>query len=124
MNTAWMQLCAGAFGFVAVALGAFAAHGLKSKLDAYALDIMATATQYLLLHAAVLLALSAIPSGRWTNLAALALATGALLFSGSLYALAFSGIKGLGAITPIGGLLLLMGWGLVIVAAYTRLAGR
>ena len=116
MSPALLQLCAGLYGLVAVGLGAFAAHGLKSRLDAYSLDVMATATQYALVHAVVLLALSLDSSGsRWLGWAGLGFAFGTLIFSGSLYALALSGIKVLGAITPIGGLLLILGWACVAV---------
>ena len=122
MSAAWMQACASLYGLLGVALGAFAAHGLKSRLDAYALDIMATATQYALLHAAVLLALALAPPGdRWLAWAGLAFAAGTLLFSGSLYALALSGVRALGAITPLGGVLLLGGWLLVALSAALRL---
>ncbi|MEN8720503.1 MAG: DUF423 domain-containing protein [Oceanococcaceae bacterium] len=122
MSPALLQLMAGVYGFLAVALGAFAAHGLKSRLDAYALDIMATATQYALLHAVVLLALSLAPAdNRWLGWAGMAFVCGTFVFSGSLYALALSGVRALGAMTPIGGLLLLIGWGLLIVGAAIRL---
>lgn len=122
MSPALLQLMAGVYGFLAVALGAFAAHGLKSRLDAYALDIMATATQYALVHAVVLLTLSLAPAdNRWLGWAGMAFVCGTLVFSGSLYALALSGVRALGAITPIGGLLLLIGWGLLIVGAAIRL---
>lgn len=122
MSPAFLQLCAGLYGLVAVGLGAFAAHSLKSRLDAYSLDVMATATQYALVHAVVLLALSLEPSGsRWLGWAGLGFALGTLIFSGSLYALALSGVKVLGAITPIGGLLLILGWACVAVGGIAAL---
>lgn len=104
-------------GFSAVALGAFGAHGLKNKLDAYAMGIYQTAVHYHLTHAIVLFALglgiatnSRIADSEYATGAAWALTLGTLIFSGSLYALALTGVTKLGAITPIGGLGLLIGW--------------
>ncbi len=107
------------YGLSGVAMGAFAAHALKGRLDDYALGIMQTATQYQLVHAVAMLAVLPMLAGsaalpRW---ALVAFALGVLLFSGSLYALALSGVRALGAITPLGGLLLLIGWGLLIAHA-------
>lgn len=110
MNPGWFALAAGVYGFVAVALGAFAAHGLKSRLDDYALDIMQTATQYALIHAALLFALSLMPVSRLQASAGILMMAGTLLFAGSLYVLAMTGIRGFGAVTPIGGVFLLLGW--------------
>ncbi len=110
MNPGWFALAAGVYGFVAVALGAFAAHGLKSRLDDYALDIMQTATQYALIHAALLFALSLMPVSRLQASAGILMMAGTLLFAGSLYVLALTGIRGFGAVTPIGGVFLLLGW--------------
>lgn len=120
MNPAIWQIVAAVYGFAAVSLGAFAAHGLKSRLDAYALDIMATATQYALIHAALLFGISLLPTGRWTSIAGFSMGCGVLLFSGSLYALALSGVRALGAITPLGGLLLLIGWFSLFVSGLSR----
>ncbi len=108
------------YGLSGVAMGAFAAHALKGRLDDYALGIMQTATQYQLVHAVAMLAALPLLSGpgilpRW---ALWAFACGVLLFSGSLYALALSGVRALGAITPLGGLLLLAGWGLLLIHAF------
>ncbi len=110
MNPGWFALAAGVYGFVAVALGAFAAHGLKSRLDDYALDIMQTATQYALIHAALLFALSLMPVSRLQASAGILMMAGTFLFAGSLYVLAMTGIRGFGAVTPIGGVFLLLGW--------------
>ncbi len=97
------------FGFLAVAIGAFGAHGLKELLVRNGtLAIFETAAHYHLLHAAVMLWVSTrepLPVGSWRCFCA-----GVLIFSGSLYALAISGVKVLGAITPLGGLFLLAGW--------------
>lgn len=105
------------YGFSGVAMGAFAAHALKSRLDDYALSVIQTATQYQLIHAVAMLALlmaDGSPEGarKW---ALYSFALGVPLFSGSLYALGLSGIKVLGAITPIGGTLFLLGWGCVFM---------
>jgi len=100
-------------GFVAVALGAFAAHGLKSRL---APDLLATfeiGVRYQMYHALALLA-AGWAQTRWPGAAATAggwlFVTGTLLFSGSLYALSLTGQKWLGAVAPAGGLALLAGW--------------
>jgi uncharacterized membrane protein YgdD (TMEM256/DUF423 family) len=97
------------FGFLAVALGAFGAHGLKATLEATGRTAnWETAAHYHLVHAAVLLVLAfREPVARWS----FALFTsGILIFSGSLYVLALTNLKWLGAITPLGGLCLLGGW--------------
>jgi uncharacterized membrane protein YgdD (TMEM256/DUF423 family) len=115
---------AAVLGFLGVALGAFGAHALREKISPAALQIWNTAVLYHLLHAVVLLALglyarsasgAGLGAGMDVRLAAGLFTAGILIFSGSLYALALSGIKPLGAITPIGGLCLLAGWGLLIV---------
>ena len=105
------------YGFSGVALGAFAAHALKKRLDQYALDIIQTATQYQMIHALAMLVVVALAQvgGMQLRLPLWLFAVGIPLFSGSLYALALTGIKPLGMITPIGGLCLLGGW-LVLLA--------
>ena len=104
-------------GFLGVATGAFGAHGLKERLDAYSLGIWQTAVQYQMWHAAALvlvglLARFAVSESTATvsSLAGWAFLMGTLLFSGSLYVLALSGIKWLGAVTPLGGVGFLVGW--------------
>jgi uncharacterized membrane protein YgdD (TMEM256/DUF423 family) len=95
-------------GFLGVALGAFGAHALERTVSAHAMDIWRTAVLYQLLHATALLAIAAagranaLLTGLWTS--------GIILFSGSLYILSVTGIKWLGAITPVGGLAFLAGW--------------
>ncbi|AWN23418.1 DUF423 domain-containing protein [Deinococcus irradiatisoli] len=98
----------------AVALGAFGAHALKSTLSADALAVFETGVRYQMYHGLALLALGAFPQQRRGPLWLL---IGTLIFSLSLYALALSGIKVLGAITPIGGVLQLLGWLLVALDA-------
>jgi uncharacterized membrane protein YgdD (TMEM256/DUF423 family) len=109
MSTVLALRLAAILGFLAVALGAFGAHGLKellTRLDTLA--IWEKAVFYHMIHAVVLLFLaSRVP---FPTVAYLLFFAGILVFSGSLYILAFTGIKWLGAITPIGGLCLLGGW--------------
>ena len=98
-----------AFGFVAVALGAFGAHGLHDLLEKNArLATWETAVLYHLTHAAVMLIIATLRPLR--VVAWWLMFTGILIFSGSLYALALANVKWLGAITPVGGLCLLAGW--------------
>jgi uncharacterized membrane protein YgdD (TMEM256/DUF423 family) len=101
------------FGFLGVALGAFAAHALKSHLSADHLDVFKTGAQYQLYHALALLAVAWAVT-RWpgglTTAAGWLFVAGIVLFSGSLYLLAGTGVKAFGAITPLGGLAFLAGW--------------
>ncbi len=111
-NAAQVRLAA-IFGALAVVLGAFGAHGLKATLAAHdTAAIWQTASHYHLIHAAVLLALGLAGISRrgWQSML-----IGTTIFSGTLYVLAVTGIKWLGAITPIGGLLMIIGWLLVAV---------
>jgi uncharacterized membrane protein YgdD (TMEM256/DUF423 family) len=99
---------------IAVALGAFGAHALKARLSSDMLAVYDTGARYQMFHALALLAV-AWASTRWPHSAAITASgwlfvAGTLLFSGSLYALSLSGARGLGAITPIGGLAWLLGW--------------
>ena len=116
-------IAAGFFGCTGVAAGAFGAHALKTRLDPDALSAFDTAARYQLLHALALLG-SAWVAQQWPGRAASAsaglFAAGIVLFSGSLYALSLSGVRALGAITPIGGLLLLLGWVALALAARAK----
>lgn len=109
-------------GFLAVALGAFGAHALKAVLDDYGTGIWDTAVQYQMFHAVAIIIIGVLMStklmGNIKTLkwAAILMNLGIVFFAGSLYVLALSGIKTLGAITPIGGVLFLTGWILVIVS--------
>ncbi len=98
----------------AVALGAFGAHGLKGRLAPEMLAVFQTAVQYHFWHAlgvlAVGLACLALPDGAWLRAAGWLLALGVVLFSGSLYVLALSGERWLGALAPLGGLAFIGGW--------------
>jgi uncharacterized membrane protein YgdD (TMEM256/DUF423 family) len=114
-------LAASASGFLSVALGAFAAHGLKNSLDAYSLGVFHTGVQYQFFHALALLAIALWL--RQSDLASLRAAglcfiVGTVIFSGSLYALALSGVKLWGAVTPLGGIGFLAGWACCFWAAW------
>ncbi|MGD0142462.1 MAG: DUF423 domain-containing protein [Rhizomicrobium sp.] len=115
----WL-LVAAINGFLAVAAGAFGAHGLQGRLDAHSLEVFETGARYQMYHALA------------TGLAALAMRgaaaapaqvaagfflVGIVLFSGSLYILALTGIRGFGIVTPFGGLAFLVGWGALAWAA-------
>lgn len=98
-----------------VAMGAFGAHGLKDRLDAYHMAVYEKAVLYHLLHALGILAVAAAGAGIPALQPAfgrvcLLLLIGIVVFSGSLYALALTGVRGFGAITPIGGLAFISGW--------------
>lgn len=104
---------AAVLGFLAVALGAFGAHGLKSVLEVHGrVGTWETAVLYHMVHAVVLLVIAlAHPRAVW---AFRCFTTGILIFSGTLYALCLTEYTRLGMITPIGGLFLLAGWGCLI----------
>ena len=108
------------FGLLAVAAGAFGAHGLEGKLSTDMLDVWETAVRYQMFHALALFGAAWLfdqTGSGWATAAAALFVGGVLVFSGTLYALALSGIKWLGAITPIGGVALIAGWACCIVAA-------
>ncbi|MBS1717964.1 MAG: DUF423 domain-containing protein [Armatimonadetes bacterium] len=96
-------------GCLAVVLGAFGAHGLKAIISADSLAIFETAVRYQMYHSMALLALAALPLGSRRLVGRLWVA-GMVIFSGSLYVLAITGIKWMGAITPIGGVCFILGW--------------
>ncbi|MCO8161754.1 DUF423 domain-containing protein [Pseudomonas sp. 21LCFQ010] len=109
------------FGFTGVALGAFAAHGLKGRLSAEYLAIFQTGVLYQLVHALALFGVALLAMhmpGRLVNWAGYSFAAGIVLFSGSLYLLTLSSIGKLGIITPFGGLCFLFGWSILGVLAW------
>jgi uncharacterized membrane protein YgdD (TMEM256/DUF423 family) len=110
-------------GLTAVALGAFAAHGLKGRLPADLFDVFEVGARYHMYHALALLGV-AWAATRWpggaTTAAGWLFLAGIVLFSGSLYALAVTGIRPLGAITPLGGVCFLAGWVALAWAAMSR----
>jgi uncharacterized membrane protein YgdD (TMEM256/DUF423 family) len=110
-------------GFLGVALGAFAAHGLKARLDPEMLTIWETGVRYQMYHALALLATGWAAErfpGKPAAWAGGLFIAGVLLFSGSLYALALTGVRTLGAVTPFGGVALLAGWVMLSVAVARR----
>jgi uncharacterized membrane protein YgdD (TMEM256/DUF423 family) len=100
-------------GFLGVGLGAFGAHALKARLAPDMLAVFETGVRYQMFHALALLAVGW-ACARWPGAATTAsgwlFVAGTLLFSGSLYALALTGARGLGAVTPVGGVAFLAGW--------------
>ena len=104
-------------GFLSVALGAFGAHLLKAHLEALrTTDVWEKAVFYQMVHAVVLLLLASrpvLPRVAWWFFLA-----GIVVFSGSLYVLAFTGVRWLGAITPLGGLCLLAGWAILAIRGF------
>ena len=104
-----------AFCFLAVALGAFGAHALKAKLEMSGLvDVWNKAVLYHFLHAIALVALALYGTGNRATY--FLLVAGIVLFSGSLYTMALTNIRWLGAITPLGGLCFLAGWAWLVIA--------
>src|SRR5512142_1210092 len=89
---------------LAVILGAFGAHGLRARLDAYSMGVYEKAVFYHFVHALGMLVVSALPRNPGTSWVCALLLAGIVIFSGSLYLLAITGVRALGAITPIGGL--------------------
>lgn len=116
----WILLAA-VNGFLAVAAGAFGAHGLKEVLTADRLDVFEVAARYQMYHALAILltaSLSMRMPAASLNWACILFQLGIVLFSGSLYALSITGVSELGIITPFGGLALLGGWAALAIAAY------
>ncbi|HRK85963.1 DUF423 domain-containing protein [Alcaligenes ammonioxydans] len=107
-------LCLGALIMaVGVGLGAFGAHALRAMVDASALATWQTAVLYQLLHGLGLLLIAALGNRlhpAWQSRSAVLMLVGVLIFSGSLYILVLSGVKWLGAITPIGGVAMILAW--------------
>jgi len=112
-----MTLLAGLLGFLGVGLGAFGAHGLEARLTGEAEAWWQTATLYLLVHAAAGLAVALSGHGGVLRAGGWAMLLGAALFAATLYAMALGAPRWLGAVTPLGGLGMLAGWGCVIAGA-------
>lgn len=113
----------GAFaGLLGVAIGAFGAHALRGRLDEYARGIFETAVQYHFIHALALLAVGLLalqaPGSALLRSAGWLFVIGLLLFSGSLYLLSVSGVRWLGAITPLGGLAFMAAWACLAAQAW------
>lgn len=109
----------------AVSLGAFGAHGLKSRLSKEMISIFETGVEYHFYHALGLLLIGIaahfLPETGWLRWAGWLMITGILIFSGSLYVLSISGVRWLGAITPIGGICFIAAWILFAVAVWKGL---
>ena len=121
----WSIVAGAGFALLAVAVGAFAAHGLKSVLSPYALGLVETAARYQMYHALALLLVGALQMSplvapRWLKIAALAFVIGIVVFSGSLYALALSGVGLWGAVTPVGGTAFILGWAALMASALVK----
>ena len=101
---------------LAVALGAFGAHALQSRIGTEALGWWHTAVEYQMWHALAVLALG-LSGLRWTRLPAWLFAAGSVVFSGTLYAMALGAPRWLGAVTPLGGLAMIAGWAVLAVRA-------
>ncbi|GMA50387.1 membrane protein [Alicyclobacillus contaminans] len=108
-------------GFLAVALGAFGAHALKSRLSSDRLEVYETGVTYQMYHALALVGTGILAhlgvGGTLISVAAWLFLAGIILFSGSLYVLCLSGKRAFGAITPLGGLCFLAGWALLLAGA-------
>ncbi len=106
-------LIAGILGATGVAAGAFGAHALRERLEPDLLRVWNTGADYHLLHAVALLGVAWVANrfpGAAAQTAGWAMVAGVVIFSGSLYALALSGVRVLGAVTPLGGLAFIVGW--------------
>lgn len=107
-------ILAGINGFLAVSLGAFAAHGLRARLSPELLTTFQTGVQYHMYHALALLGIGVLminfPATNLLRMSAWLMLAGIVLFSGSLYLLSITGVRWLGAITPLGGVCFLVAW--------------
>lgn len=118
MTFAWLGAL---FGFLAVAFGAFGAHALRHRFDAAAVEVWRTASLYHLVHAVVLVAIGlSADKIRGGRVAGALFVAGILIFSGTLYALAFTGQRWLGAITPVGGVSLMVAWSVLAFGVARR----
>lgn len=119
MNPPFLAIAA-AFGFLGIAAGAFGAHGLKNMLAPDMLEVFETAVRYQMYHVFALIAVVLLADRGESDLLSWSgwlFVAGAIIFSGSLYILSLTGVRWLGAITPIGGACFLAGWALMFVSA-------
>ncbi len=110
-------------GAIGVGAGAFGAHALKARLEPRMLEVFETGARYQMYHALAMLAAAWIVSrfpGSLANASGWLFLAGTVLFSGSLYAMALTGVRALGAITPLGGVCFIAGWVCVALAAMRR----
>lgn len=125
MSPRWIALGA-VSAALAVAAGAFGAHGLRVRVGPDLLAVWETAARYHLVHALALLAVGQVAHvwrGPWPRAAGWLFVLGTVLFSGSLYALVLSGVRGLGVITPVGGVAFIGGWLCLAWAAWRERRG-
>lgn len=119
----WLSVLA-LLGFAAVGAGAFGAHGLQGSLEPRMMEVYQTAVSYQMYHSLALLGTLALtgiyPANAWLIWSVRLFFLGIVLFSGSLYALVFSGVTQLGMITPLGGLAFLGGWFCLLVVPWRR----
>lgn len=126
MNAARATILAGLLGLTGVAAGAFGAHGLSDVVDARALELWNTGARYQQIHAVALLVVG-LSGSSWSkarSLAAVLFTVGVVIFSGTLYGLALGSPRVLGAITPIGGLSLILGWAALTWHGVTSLRAK
>ncbi len=112
-----------AFSLLSVLLGAFGAHTLKDKLSKEMLDIFEVAVRYQMYHGIGLIVVAWAFSqweSNYISAAGWCFIVGILIFSGSLYILSLTGLRWFGAITPIGGIAFIAGWGCLIIAAFRQ----
>lgn len=120
------MIFAAMFGLLGVAAGAFGAHALSARLEPRMLEVFETAVRYQMYHALALFGVAWLCQqmrARSAMIAGWAFIIGIVLFSGSLYAMVFTGVRALGFITPIGGVAFIAGWAallLTAIAAKTR----
>ena len=122
MHPRWLMLAC-ALGFFCVAAGAFGAHALKARLSEDLMAVFQTGVQYAMFHVVGLACVAVITAKQpnaAANLAGILFCVGVILFSGSLWTMALTGMRWLGAVTPLGGLSLLAGWIALGRAAFTQ----
>lgn len=125
MNRTLTFRCGAAGAAIAVATGAFGAHALRDRLTPDDLATWELAVRYLMFHALALVAIAALPrESRRVAAASTLLAIGTALFAGTLFVLVLSGARWLGAVTPIGGTLLIAGWVVLATARVTASSAR
>ena len=110
-------------GAIGVAAGAFGAHALRARVEPRMLEVFETGARYQMYHALALLAAAWMVSrfpGALMNASGWLFMAGTVLFSGSLYAMALTGVRALGAITPLGGVCFIAGWACIALAAMKR----
>ena len=122
----WFIIFGALNGFLSVALGAFAAHGLKARVTPDLLETFQTGARYEMYHGLALILVGVLlrlfPEQGLLNGAGWAFLTGIIIFCGSLYLIVFTGVRSFGALAPIGGLSFMAGWVLLLIA-FIRLRG-